>query len=83
MPAPTTIAATPVVNIVTPDGQTCICVPTGSCTPGGTGNGDGSGLIDIRIVINPVVGYATAKYFVDPFTFELSNIFSLINRQEE
>lgn len=53
---PTAIAASPVVNIVTPTtGQTCICVPTGQCTPSGTGNLDGSGIIDIRIVNSGVV----------------------------
>lgn len=35
--------------IVTP-ANSCICVPTGQCTFGTTGNTDGSGLIDIRIV---------------------------------
>lgn len=35
--------------IVTPT-NSCICVPTGRCTFGTTGNTDGSGLIDIRIV---------------------------------
>ncbi len=59
---PTTIAATSLVNIVTPTGQTCICVPPGSCTPG-TGTGDGSGLIDIRIVNNPVVSVSTEENF--------------------
>lgn len=39
-------------SIVTP-ANTCICVPTGQCNFGtvpGTGNTDGTGLIDIRIV---------------------------------
>lgn len=38
--------------IVTP-GNTCVCVPTGQCNFGtvpSTGNTDGTGLIDIRIV---------------------------------
>lgn len=44
------------VNIVTPTGQTCICVPTGTCNTTGTtnpgGSVDGTGSIDIRIVTN-------------------------------
>lgn len=42
----------------TTNGQTCVCVPTGTC-PVATapqGNTDGSGLLDIRIVTN--VSYA-------------------------
>ncbi len=48
--APTVANTVVTTNIVTPVGQTCICVPTGSCT--GVSNPDGSGLIDIRIVTN-------------------------------
>lgn len=50
--APATVTASAILapNIVTPNGQTCICVPTGSCQ--GQGSPDGSGLIDIRIVTN-------------------------------
>lgn len=52
--APATTATTVITpNIVTPTGQTCICVPTGSCQ--GQGSPDGSGLIDIRIVTNVTV----------------------------
>ncbi|KAJ6644657.1 hypothetical protein Bhyg_09626 [Pseudolycoriella hygida] len=64
VPVPTTVSVTPVAsplaipvggistNIVTPAGQTCVCVPTGACTPGTTGTPGGEGLIDIRIVNN-------------------------------
>ncbi|KAG4077162.1 hypothetical protein HA402_016149 [Bradysia odoriphaga] len=56
---PTVTAGVPVPNIVTPTtGQTCICVPTGQCTP--TGSLDGSGIIDIRIVNTGVSGVTPA-----------------------
>lgn len=51
----TAAAASASVPLPTPtNGQTCVCVPTGTCS--GTlippGNTDGSGLLDIRIVTN-------------------------------
>ncbi|KAJ6636460.1 Phenoloxidase-activating factor 2 [Pseudolycoriella hygida] len=52
-PAATTVPpTTAVAAVVTPAGQTCICVPTGSCNTTGTGSPGGEGLIDIRIVTN-------------------------------
>lgn len=54
--SPTTATISSIVpNIVTPVGQTCICVPTGSCNTTGQGSPGGEGLIDIRIVTNVTV----------------------------
>lgn len=58
-------------NIVTPVGQTCICVPTNSCNTTGQGSPGGEGLIDIRIVTNVVV---SEILFID--LTRLQNIFS-------
>lgn len=47
--------------IVTPT-NSCVCVPTGSCnfTSGST---DGSGLIDIRIVVSVILKSIIIQYF--------------------
>lgn len=47
LPAPLTLSTNS-------NGQTCVCVPTGSCPVTATpqGNTDGSGILDIRIVTN-------------------------------
>ncbi|XP_037046275.1 phenoloxidase-activating factor 2-like [Bradysia coprophila] len=63
---PTTASANITPNIVTPTGQTCICVPTGSCQ--GQGRPDGAGLIDVRIVTNVPQPNATAPPTTPPIT---------------
>ncbi|KAJ6644652.1 hypothetical protein Bhyg_09621 [Pseudolycoriella hygida] len=85
VPVPTTVSVTPVAsplaipvggistNIVTPAGQTCVCVPTGACTPGTTGTPGGEGLIDIRIVNNLTVHTAFLSTLALTFA-ELSSL---------
>lgn len=62
-PAATTIAVT--TNIVTPPvGQTCICVPTGSCNTTVPPSPGGEGLLDVRIVTNVSVSQILFAYTI-------------------